>query len=48
LSGVSSIAMRSCREIDVDSTEKTAYGKHQGVKKATILFAKAKRLITLF
>jgi hypothetical protein len=26
-SGVSTIAMRSCRVIDVDSTEKTAYGK---------------------
>ena len=47
-SGVSTIAMRSCRVIDVDSTEKTAYGKQQGIKKATILFAKAKHLIIRF
>ncbi len=31
--GVSTIAVRSCRVVDVDSTEKTAYGKQQGIKK---------------
>ncbi len=41
-SGVSTIAMRSCRVIDVDSTEKTAYGKQQGVKKGYNPFRKGK------
>lgn len=41
-SGASSIAMRSCRVIDVDSTEKTAYGKQQGVKKGYNPFRKGK------
>ncbi len=40
--GVSTIAMRSCRVIDVDSTEKTAYGKQQGVKKGYNPFRKGK------
>lgn len=31
--GASTMAMRSYRVNDVDSTEKTAYGKQQGVKK---------------
>lgn len=41
-SGASSIAARSCRVIDVDSTEKTAYGKQQGVKKGYNPFRKGK------
>jgi hypothetical protein len=41
-SGVSTIAMRSCRVIDVDSTVKTAYGKQQGVKKGYNPFQKGK------
>jgi hypothetical protein len=41
-SGASTIAMRSCRVIDVDSTEKTAYGKQQGVKKGYNPFRKGK------
>jgi hypothetical protein len=41
-SGVSTIAARSCRVIDVDSTEKTAYGKQQGVKKGYNPFRKGK------
>lgn len=41
-SGVSTIAMRSCRIIDVDSTEKTAYGKQQGIKKGYNPFRKGK------
>ena len=41
-SGRSTIAMRLCRVIDVDSTEKTAYGKQQGVKKGYNPFRKGK------
>ena len=41
-SGVSTIAIRSCRVIDVDSTEKTAYGKQQGIKKGYNPFRKGK------
>ncbi len=41
-SGKSTIAMRSCRVIDVDSTEKTAYGKQQGIKKGYNPFRKGK------
>ena len=41
-SGVSTIAVRSCRVIDVDSTEKTAYGNQQGVKKGYNPFRKGK------
>ena len=41
-SGVSTIAMRSCRVIDVDSTVKTTYGKQQGVKKGYNPFSKGK------
>ena len=39
---VSTIAMRSCRVIDVDSTEKTAYGKQKGIKKGYNPFRKGK------
>jgi len=39
-SGSSTIAWRSCRVIDVDSTVKTAYGKQQGVKKGYNPFRK--------
>ncbi len=38
--GVSTIAMRACRVVDVDSTVKTAYGKQQGVKKGYNHFRK--------
>lgn len=41
-SGTSTIAIRSCRVIDVDSTEKTAFGKQQGVKKGYNPFRKGK------
>jgi hypothetical protein len=41
-SGVSTIAVRPCRVIDVDSTEKTAYGNQQGVKKGYNPFRKGK------
>ncbi len=40
--GTSTIAARACRTIDVDSTEKTAYGRQQGVKKGYNPFRKGK------
>lgn len=40
--GTSTILARSCRVIDVDSTEKTAYGRQQGVKKGYNPFRKGK------
>ncbi len=40
--GTSTIAARSCRVVDVDSTVKTAYGKQQGVKKGYNPFRKGK------
>jgi hypothetical protein len=40
--GTSTIAMRPCRVIDVDSTEKTAYGTQQGVKKGYNPFRRGK------
>ena len=40
--GTSTIAIRSCRVIDVDSTEKTAFGNQQGVKKGYNSFRKGK------
>jgi len=39
---VSTIAIRSCRVIDADSTEKTGYGKQQGIKKGYNPFRKGK------
>ena len=39
---MSTIAMRSCRVKDVDSTEKIAYGKQQGIKKGYNHFRKGK------
>jgi hypothetical protein len=41
-SGASTIAMRPCRVIDVDSTEKTAYGTQQGVQKGYNPFRRGK------
>lgn len=41
-SGKSTIAARQCRVVDVDSTEKTAYGKQQGVKKGYNPFRRGK------
>ncbi|MDD3815936.1 MAG: IS1380 family transposase [Desulfocapsaceae bacterium] len=40
--GTSTIATRTCRVVDVDSTVKTAYGKQQGVKKGYNPFQKGK------
>lgn len=40
--GKSTIGARQCRVVDVDSTEKTAYGKQQGVKKGYNPFRKGK------
>lgn len=41
-SGKSTLAVRQCRVIDVDSTEKTAYGRQQGVKKGYNPFRRGK------
>ena len=41
-SGASSIAIRACRVVDVDSTEKTGFGNQQGMKKGYNPFRKGK------
>jgi hypothetical protein len=40
--GTATIATRTCRVADVDSTVKTAYGKQQGVRKGYNPFHKGK------